>query len=60
MISNFRRISLLSIAAKIIEKYVNQLLSALLDQGQILDSAQFGFRPLHSTEPAPLAVDDDL
>ncbi|KAJ1104746.1 hypothetical protein NDU88_002155 [Pleurodeles waltl] len=59
-LKNFRPISLLPFLAKVIEKTVNKQLTNFLEDNNLLDPSQSGFRANHSTETALLAVTDDI
>lgn len=58
--SSYRPISLLPYPIKILEKVVTKALSSFVEDNACLEDAQFGFRPLHGTESALVAVLDDL
>lgn len=49
-LKNYRPISLLPVPAKILESYLNSHLWAYLNDHQLLDGSQHGFRSHHSTE----------
>lgn len=51
-ISNYRPISILPIASKILEKAIIEQLTNHLDCNNLLHSMQFGFRRNHSTDAA--------
>lgn len=51
-ISNFRPISILPVASKILEKAIIEQLTNHLDCNNLLHSMQFGFRHNHSTDAA--------
>ena len=46
--------------AKVMEKAINQPLPKHLQQNQLLDHSQSGFRINHSTETALIAATDDI
>ena len=49
LVSNYRPISLLSLLSKLIEKIVHQRIYHYLEEFDLLDHRQGGFRPKHST-----------
>ena len=57
--NNYRPISILSVAAKIVEKLAFDQLYTYVDQKGILSRFQCGFRPKHSTNTALLNVTED-
>ncbi|KAJ1159610.1 hypothetical protein NDU88_000117 [Pleurodeles waltl] len=59
-LKNFRPISLLPFPAKVIEKTVNKQLTTFLEDNNLLDPSQTGFRTNHSTETALISVTDDI
>ncbi len=60
VLANFRPISKLPFPSKIIEKVVYSQLMAFLEQHNILEIFQSGFKSLHSTESALLRVFNDI
>ncbi|KAJ1110543.1 hypothetical protein NDU88_007894 [Pleurodeles waltl] len=59
-LKNIRPISLLPFPAKVIEKTVNKQLTTFLEDNNLLDPSQTGFRTNHSTETALISVTDDI
>ena len=57
--NNYRPISILSVAAKIVEKLAFDQLYTYVDQKGILSRFQCGFRPKHSTNTALFNVTED-
>ncbi|KAJ1108656.1 hypothetical protein NDU88_006032 [Pleurodeles waltl] len=49
---NFKPISLLPFPVKVIEKAINRQLATFIEDHNILDTSQSGFRKKHSTETA--------
>ena len=47
---NYRPVSMLPVVVKVLERRIHQHLYDYLQENKILDPAQFGFRPGHSTE----------
>ena len=58
--NNYRPISLLPAISKVIEKIIFNQLSTYLEESQILDGSQYGFRRNRSTEYAALEVIDRI
>ena len=56
---NYRPVSVLPVVSKIMEKLVHQQLYSYLQQHAILNPAQFGFRPNHSTQDVLVSMVDD-
>ncbi|KAJ1213667.1 hypothetical protein NDU88_001299 [Pleurodeles waltl] len=59
-LKNFRPISLLLFPAKVIKKTVNKQLTTFLEDSNLLDPSETGFRTNHSTETALISVTDDI
>lgn len=59
-LKNYRPISLLPVPAKILEKHLNLHLSTYLEDHQLLDDSQHGFRSDHSTETALTVVFNNI
>ena len=51
-VGNFRPVSVLPVGVKVFERLVHQQLYTYLQEYDLLHSAQFGFRPGHSTQDA--------
>ena len=58
--SNFRPISLLNVASKILERLVSLQLRAYLDDCCALSGEQFGFRPHHSVDHALITLSESI
>ena len=59
-LSNYRPISLLPSISKIFEKVLLEQLTTYLDNNNLIDNHQYGFRKRHSTEYAALHIVDYL
>ena len=59
-ISNYRPISLLSIFSKLFEKLIHKKLMNFLTENDIINSAQYGFRPCHSTQHAIINATENI
>ena len=59
-LNNYRRISVLSVLSKAIERHVHDSLSRYLCENNLIYSKQSGFRKLHSTETALIRNIDEL
>ena len=51
-LNNYRPISLLPVLSKVLEKIINVQITKKLDERNIIDENQYGFRSNHSTEDA--------
>jgi len=58
--SNYRPISLLSIFNRILEKLMSKRLIKFLDEKNLLNNKQFGFRKNHSTTHAVLSIVNNI
>ena len=58
--SNYRPISLLNVASKILERFVSLQLKAYLDDCGELSGEQFGFRPHHSMDHAFITLSESI
>ena len=58
--NNFRPISLLPVASKILEKIIHSRLYSFLDKNNFFYDNQFGFRSKHSTEQAGAILVDKI
>ena len=58
--SNYRPISLVSVASKIIERLVSLQLRTYVDECCILSNEQFGFRPHHSVDHALITLTESI
>ena len=58
--SNYRPISLLNVASKILERLVSLQLRAYLDDCCALSDEQFGFRPHHSVDHALVTLTESI
>ena len=59
-VSNLRPVSLLPITSKLIEKIVHNRVYEFLENNNILDNRQGGFRPKHSTSNTTATFIDDI
>ena len=57
--SNYRPVSMLPVVVKVLERLIHQQLYDYLQENKILDPAQFGFRPRHSTQDALVNLAED-
>lgn len=60
ILDNFRPISKLQFLSKVLEKIVYSQLLSFLENNNMIEKFQSGFRACHSTEPALLKVSNDL
>jgi hypothetical protein len=58
--NNYRPISLLPVLSKVLEKVINKQLTEKLDELNIIDDNQYGFRSNHSTEDAVIKFIDQI
>ena len=58
-VNSYRPVSVLPVIAKVFEAVVHRQLYQYLEENQLLDSAQSGFRPMHSSLDALLKTTDD-
>jgi len=58
--NNYRPISLLPIMSKIFEKVINARITEKLDENNLIDENQYGFRKGHSTEDAILKFTNQI
>ena len=58
-LDNFRLVSVLPVIAKILERVVHRQLYAYLQRHSILNVAQSGFRPHHTTQDVLVSTNDD-
>ena len=57
--SNYRPVSMLPVVVKVLKRLIHQQLFDYLQENKILDPAQFGFRPEHSTQNALVNLVED-
>ena len=60
VISNYRPISVLPAISKVLEKLANSQLNEYLDENNLLNNNQFGFRKFRSTESALVHFNNDV
>ena len=58
-LANFRPVSVLPVITKILERVVHRQLYAYLQRHSILNAAQSGFRPHHTTQDVLVSTIDD-
>jgi hypothetical protein len=58
--NNYRPIALLPVLSKVLEKIINEQITAKLDEMHLIDDNQYGFRTGHSTEDAVLKFIDHI
>ena len=59
-VNNLRPVSLLPLPGKTLEKLIQCKLSGYLEQNNILDGKQGGFRPKHSTTDTAVKLTEDM
>ena len=59
-IGHFRPISILSPASKLLESIAHRQMSKFIENNDLLDSRQSGFRKKQSTNTAPISIVDDF
>ena len=57
-VTNYRRISLLPVLSKVVEKTIAKQLSGYFEENKLFNQNQYGFRTGHSTEHAALEFVD--
>ena len=57
--SNYRPVSMLPVVVKVLERLIHHQLYDYLQENKILDPAQFGFQPRHSTQDALVNLVED-
>jgi len=58
--NNYRPIALLPVLSKVLEKIINEQITAKLDEMHLIDDNQYGFRTGHSTEDAVVKFIDHI